>query len=120
MWATKNYAGYHVLTLGADRKQYRLHCLVLEAFVGPRPAGMQGCHGDNNKDNNALLNLRWDTPKGNITDRRSYVGDANPNAKLTEVDRLTIKARRLAGEALKIIAADYGITSTRVSQIARG
>lgn len=46
-----------------------VHTLVLEAFVGPRPAGMQACHWDDDGDNNHLSNLRWDTHKGNSADR---------------------------------------------------
>lgn len=43
--------------------------LVLEAFVGPRPEGMQCCHfPDRDRSNNRLDNLRWDTPKENYAD----------------------------------------------------
>lgn len=117
MVTTKNYAGYHVITLGPERKQKRLHVLVLEAFVGPRPTGLQGCHGDNNKDNNRLDNLRWDTPKGNTADRQSYKGSKNPNAKLILSDVLEIRRRRLAGEKLAPIAKDFGVSTTRISQL---
>lgn len=118
--STMNWNGYHVLTLGAERRQVRLHCLVLEAFVGPRPSPEHdGCHGDNNKDNNHLSNLRWDTKEGNIADRRSYAGDDNPNAKLTKTQREEIKRRRLAGERPKDLAAEYGVTPPRICQICR-
>ena len=70
------------------------------------------------KANCALDNLRWDTPKGNVGDRRGYDGDANPNAKITDADRAEIKRRRNSGEKLKDIAIDYGISLVRVSQIA--
>ena len=46
-----------------------VHCLVMEAFVGPRPAGMECCHNDGNSLNNWLDNLRWDTPRANAHDR---------------------------------------------------
>lgn len=120
MKPTSNQAGYLVVTLGSGRKQHRVHCLVLEAFVGPRPDGMQGCHNDSNKANCALGNLRWDTPKGNIEDRRRYHGDANPNAKITDETRAEIRRRRQNGEKLNAIASDYGISAVRVSQIASG
>ena len=35
-----------------------VHILVLEAFVGARPDGMEGCHGDGNTENNSVRNLR--------------------------------------------------------------
>lgn len=54
--------------LSGRRFERCVHHLVLEAFVGPRPAGMQGCHRDDDPRNNALDNLRWDTPAGNKSD----------------------------------------------------
>jgi len=46
----------------------QVHHLVLEAFVGPRPLGMEGCHGDGCPTNNRLSNLRWDTRPENALD----------------------------------------------------
>lgn len=43
--------------------------LVLTAFVGPRPAGLDGCHNDGDASNNRLSNLRWDTRSANCHDR---------------------------------------------------
>lgn len=42
--------------------------LVLETFVGPRPAGFECCHYDDVPANNHLENLRWDTPSANRYD----------------------------------------------------
>jgi hypothetical protein len=114
-----NYAGYQVLTLGKARRQFRLHVLVLEAFVGLRPEGMQACHRDNDKSNNRLSNLRWDTPSGNIADRRSYWGSENPRSKLTDEQRVEIRRRRRAGERTIDLAREFGVTSTRVGQLSR-
>lgn len=47
-----------------------VHVLVAEAFIGPRPPGLQVCHNDGNKNNNTLSNLRYDTPKANWQDFR--------------------------------------------------
>jgi hypothetical protein len=53
----------------ADRgKGYRVHHLVLCAFVGPRPDGMEACHNDGDPANNCVSNLRWDTRTNNIYD----------------------------------------------------
>lgn len=46
----------------------QVHHLVLEAFVGPRPPGMKGCHYDDDPSNNSLGNLRWDTTSANAFD----------------------------------------------------
>lgn len=119
MKQTSNYSGYKVVTLGLSRKQSRVHVLVLEAFVGERPTNLQGCHNDSDKSNNTLSNLRWDTPVGNIADRRSYLGDKNPNSKLTDNQKEQIALRRKGGEALLTIANEFGISLTRVSQLSK-
>lgn len=50
------------------RKNWAVHRLVLAAFVGPCPEGMEGCHNDGNRTHNTLDNLRWDTRSGNAAD----------------------------------------------------
>src|SRR5699024_6464865 len=46
-----------------------VHRLVLEAFVGPCPDGMEACHWDDDKTNNHVSNLRWATQSDNMHDR---------------------------------------------------
>lgn len=53
---------------GEERVEH-VHVLMLEAFRGPRPAGMDGCHEDGNSLNNAIENLRWGTSQSNADDR---------------------------------------------------
>ncbi|WHP18827.1 NUMOD4 motif-containing HNH endonuclease [Cellulomonas sp. ES6] len=56
-----------------NRAESRLvHRLVLESFVGPRPDGMEACHGDGDPGNNRLSNLRWDTHESNMDDQRRH------------------------------------------------
>jgi hypothetical protein len=64
--------GYRVLKVRDKERRGHLatHCMVLEAFVGPRPSEIhEGCHNDGNPENCHVDNLRWDTPKGNAADR---------------------------------------------------
>lgn len=63
-------AKYATVTLSMHGKQTRrrVHHLVLEAFVGPRPAGYFACHNDGIRTHNRLSNLRWDTPSANTKD----------------------------------------------------
>jgi hypothetical protein len=61
--------GKEYLFLGISGRNRPVHQLVLEAFVGPRPSGMEGCHFDGHSRNNRLMNLRWDTPEANRQDR---------------------------------------------------
>lgn len=50
------------------RADFQIHRLVLEAFVGPRPEGLEGCHWNGDPTDNRLVNLRWDTRKANSAD----------------------------------------------------
>ena len=64
--------GYYLVSFtGPGRKrEYRyVHDLVLLAFVGPKPAGLEVCHNDGTRDNNRLENLRYDTRQANAQDR---------------------------------------------------
>ncbi|MGH8035083.1 MAG: HNH endonuclease signature motif containing protein, partial [Lysobacterales bacterium] len=53
----------------------KVHRLVLEAFVGPCPDGMVGCHNDGDTRNNRLSNRRWDTPGSNNRDKQVHGTD---------------------------------------------
>lgn len=54
--------------------------LVLEAFAGPRPDGMECLHWDDDSMNNGLPNLRWGTRAENMRDMSRNGGG---NAGLT-------------------------------------
>jgi hypothetical protein len=58
----------HLSVVLGRHKTRMVHTLVLEAFVGPRPKGMDGCHGPGGTQDNRLENLRWDTRSNNILD----------------------------------------------------
>lgn len=60
--------GYPSVTI--DGKQRRVHHLVLETYIGPRPQGCEACHYDDVPTNNVLFNLRWDDRAGNESDRQ--------------------------------------------------
>ncbi|WP_082971208.1 NUMOD4 domain-containing protein [Mycobacterium sp. 852002-51971_SCH5477799-a] len=62
--------GYPVVHLVKDGRATTktVHTVMLEAFVGPRPAGHVGCHNDGDPSNNRLTNLRWDTQSNNLLD----------------------------------------------------
>jgi hypothetical protein len=62
--------GYPHVTLrrSGTSKLSVVHRLILEAFVGPCPDGMEACHDNDMKTDNRLVNLRWDTSKANKRD----------------------------------------------------
>lgn len=63
--------GYCTVKLTRDGKgsMHYVHRLVLEAFVGPRPDGMEACHNSGDPADNRPGNLRWDTTTGNMADK---------------------------------------------------
>src|ERR1044072_2359706 len=69
-----NGRSYRYLNLckGGKPTIYMVHRIVLEAFVGPRPAGMECRHLDGNPGNNNLSNLQWGTPLQNAADRKAH------------------------------------------------
>ena len=86
-----NMAGSDYLFVGFSRGRAYVHQLVLEAFVGPRPARHQAAHGDGNPLNNTLANLRWATPKENEADKRLHgtlpVGTKSAQGRKTQCPR---------------------------------
>ncbi len=58
-----------ILAKGSEPRYFSVHRLVLLAFVGPCPEGMEACHNNDIPDDNRLSNLRWDTHRSNINDR---------------------------------------------------
>ncbi|UKL14974.1 HNH endonuclease [Pseudomonas phage hairong] len=65
----KKYFHLPLLDVTGTRIYRKIHLLVLEAFIGPCPAGMQGCHKDDDQTNNSLSNLKWGTHAENVKDK---------------------------------------------------
>jgi hypothetical protein len=103
------------------QKICRPHKLVMEAFVGIRPQGMECCHNDGNPQNNHLSNLRWDTAKNNQSDRVRHGttnrGEQCGTAKLTLEQ---VRAIRQDNRLQRIIAAEYGVKDNTISRIKSG
>lgn len=68
--ATVSATGYHMVGLcrGGARSGRTVHSLVAEAFIGPRPDGSEVCHGDGDRTNNHVENLRYGTRSENTQD----------------------------------------------------
>lgn len=118
--------GYALFCLVENtRKEYRYgHDLVAEAFIGPRPPGLEVCHGNNIRNDNTLCNLRYDTRSANAQDRhvhgtiiRNY-GEAAASAKLTNEDVWYIRKNFVKGE-WSIAARELGVSPTTVSMAAK-
>lgn len=97
-----------------NRVERTVHILVLEAFVGPRPEGMLGLHGDDDPLNNKLVNLRWGTHEDNQVDRKkTLIGSYYPGRppKLGQGDYDRVRDLVAAGIGATAIERWLGITN---------
>lgn len=61
----RNKSGHVTVAIGKGNSR-QVHQLVLEAFVGPRPAGCEVLHLNHNPADNRLENLRYGTRSENL------------------------------------------------------
>lgn len=123
---TLSTSGYWTVTLRCGKGQVTsyIHRLVLFAFVGPCPPGMNACHGpDQARTNCQLENLRWDTQKSNCADKiangTDQKGQRHGRRKLTEDDVKEIRRRASAGVFHRVIAESFDVCENHVSAIVR-
>ena len=99
--------------LGGSVREEKVHKLVLDAFVGPRPAECCGCrHLDGDTLNNRLGNLAWWTA--------AQFAAVSPRSVLR--DRLVERAKqmRAGGVGCDEIGRVLGVTADYVSKLTRG
>lgn len=99
---TRGYLQVHLHGQGHTR----VHKLVMLAFVGPCPDGMEVCHGPDGLGNNCLDNLRYDTHLGNMQDR---IRDGI-NRHLAPEQTSRIRQDFLNGVSLAALSKKYGIS----------
>lgn len=60
------------LTKDGRRRMHYVHVLMMAAFVGPKPDGLEVRHLDGDPANNTLANLRYGTRQENSQDRINH------------------------------------------------
>ena len=120
--------GYLYVTLcsgkGPRGKAHYVHRLVLEAFIGPCPDGMEACHyPDGDPGNCHVDNLRWDyhgeNMKDSIAHGNTQRGSRQVTSKLVESD--VIQIRSLIGViSSSVIATRFSVSRRAVNHIIRG
>lgn len=106
------------------RRMCSIHRLVLEAFVGPCPAGHEAAHLNGDSRDNRLINLAWVTASENNrhkvahgTQRR---GEQIKSAKLTAGEVLAARSARRQGETVAAIARCYGLSQRAMRAVLVG
>ena len=103
-------------------KLRKVHHLVAEAFICPRPEGLFCLHRDDDKFNNTPENLYWGTLEQNQRDctrnghRRCQKGTENNSAKLTPE---TVRAIRVAAGTCKELGRRFSCSPMSISLIKR-
>jgi hypothetical protein len=126
VWRRMRYRECVTLCRDGEKHVRSVYRLILEAFIGPCPEGMEACHFDDDHSNNRLSNLRWDTPKANKADafrnERLHIprGQGHHASKFSDDQ---IRAMRVAyasgGMTQRQIAEQHGIDQAQVSRIVR-
>lgn len=128
----KGYARVWLMARGAAQRK-RVSHLVLEAFSGPRPDGMEACHDpDPSRSNNAASNLRWDTPANNEKDKIKHGrvciggkvselvqarGEKHGRRKLTDQQVIEIRRLHASGETCSTLATQFSVGITAILKI---
>jgi hypothetical protein len=114
------------LTVKVQKKALWLHALILEAFKGPCPPGLECRHLDGDPTDNRPSKLCWGTRSENIQDRirhgksANWTGSIHGVVKLNDDSARVIYLRRKRGDSLKEIAEDFGVSAATVWSISKG
>lgn len=105
-------------------KKKSVHCIVLEAFKGPRPLGNCSRHKDGNRSNNTTRNLRWGTYKQNYDDSRKHQtnceGERNGFSILTACQVREMRKLRKQGLTYHALGRRFKTHWSNASLIIRG
>jgi hypothetical protein len=117
----KNGYQYVGLTRNNWTRNFKIHRLVLEAFRGPCPKGMEACHRDGDPSNNNLSNLRWDTHINNMMDAissgRMICGERHHSSKLTEYQVRLIRKFKNNSKNRRFLSNMYGVSERSIGNV---
>lgn len=119
--------GYHQVCIyygNGTRKNWTVHRMVAETFIGPMPNGLMVCHNNGKATDNRLSNLRYDTASENVQDKITH-GTINHGTdvntcKLSEEDVLEIYDLLDQGKSQRLIANQFGLRQSSIWAIANG
>ena len=98
----------------------KVHSLVLEAFIGPRPEGYECRHLDDVPDNNRLSNLCWGTNSENVFDAirngKRHLGEILQHSKLTAKAVRFIRKNAKTRSA-NSLAQQFGVACKTITQV---
>lgn len=117
---TKIAKNYRAFTIGApgSTRQFYLHRAVVESFHGPIPAGMWVRHLDGDPSNNAVWNLRTDSPQRNHLDKLLHgthnEGERNGQAVLT-IEQ--VREIRSSNQSVRELAHKHRVSRSTIGRV---
>lgn len=117
-----------LLYIDGDRREWQVHQLVLMAFVGPAPFGMECLHRNGDHTDNTPGNLRWGTRKENVADSIAHgtfspltrSGSRHPLAKLSVEDVRCIRAEPYFPGVRRMLSAAFAVSPGQIRDIRNG
>lgn len=115
-----------VLTKPGQKRNHRIHVLVAQHFLGPRPPGFEVNHKNGIKEDNRVANLAWVSHRENMrhalrTGLNWARGERHPHAKLTEAQVRELRAAYARGGVTqKELAHRVGVSPGYMNLILRG
>lgn len=113
-WQT---GGYFFVGLRRDGRSHnrKVHALVAEAFIGPRPCGLDVNHIDGDKRNNRVENLEYVTRQENV--RHAFELGLRLRGKLSMQAANDIRADYASGATQASLAKRYGVSTPTISSV---
>ena len=118
-----NWGGYLMVSLSSPARSEHpaVHRLVADAFLGPRPDGLQVHHCNGLKDDNRACNLRYVTPSDNCKHRCEVLGkgrgEDHYRCKFSDAEIETVRTLYAHGVSQKKIAAKFNVRQSWVSAV---
>lgn len=127
----KRKAGHFLVNLYINKKSktFYLHKLIMEAFIGPCPDGLEVRHLDGNGTNNILSNLKYGTRTENVRDAIKHGTFKGPpkqlgskNFRATVNEKQVIKVKKLLNNNFSVaqISKILNIKNYIISSIKKG
>jgi len=127
---TLNKFGYIRLRLGHGKNKISVfvHVMVSEVFLGPRPDHWTKIainHKDSNKENNALYNLEYCSPRENqlhsLNKNKKKHSEDKYNAKFSNDEVIKIRKRYEKGGVTQLqLAEEYGVAHSTMNYLING
>lgn len=112
-------SGHVSVVLGHGAHGSPVHQLVMLAFVGPCPEGMEICHNNGDASDNRLENLRYDTRSENMRDI-ARLETPNKRRVLTKELIYAIREDLASGATVTSLAKKYNASVSSISALKRG